>query len=92
MQLALGRTRPGWSPAAAGLHPGLLETASIRLRRIFPVLPLPALVAGGRGRAGSGERCYSCLPDLITLVGGVFRRLLSVLYDFFTIPVLSLSF
>jgi len=35
----------------AGLHSG----SPIRLRRIFPTLPLPALVAGGRGCAVSGE-------------------------------------
>jgi len=40
------------TPFKAGLHSG----SSIRLRRRLPVLPLPALVAGWRGRAGSGER------------------------------------
>jgi len=69
--------RPGFRPAAAGLHPGLCEVVSIRLRRILPVLPLPALVVGCRGRAGSGELSLcGYLPQSVASIYFVFLCLL----------------
>ena len=76
----------------AGIHPGLFETESIRLRRILPVLPLPALVVGAWGAVCSEPFRVHGGGGRGEMYPTSFRRLLGRVPNPLAVPVLSLFF